>query len=32
MKRIIKTYDKLPTQMLVLPVFLTITEGNQCDI
>jgi hypothetical protein len=29
MKRIIKTYDELPAQMLVLPVFRTITEGNQ---
>jgi hypothetical protein len=29
MKRIIKTYVELPAQMPVLPVFLTITEGNQ---
>ncbi len=29
MKRINKTYDELTTQMPVLPVFCTITEGNQ---
>jgi len=29
MKRIIKTYEELPAQMPVLPVFRTITEGNQ---
>jgi hypothetical protein len=29
MKRKIKTYDELPAQMPVLPVFRTITEGNQ---
>lgn len=29
MKRIIKTYDELLAQMQGLPVFRTITEGNQ---
>lgn len=29
MKRIIKIYDELPAQILGLPVFRTITEGNQ---
>lgn len=29
MKQINKTYDKLTAQMPVLPVFCTITEGNQ---
>jgi len=29
MKWIIKTYNKLAVQLLVLPVFRTITEGNQ---
>ena len=32
MKRKIKTYEELPAQMPVLPVFRTITEGNQWDI
>jgi hypothetical protein len=29
MKRIIKIYDELAAQILVLPVFRTIREGNQ---
>jgi hypothetical protein len=28
MKRITKTYDVLPAQLPVLPVFRTITEGK----
>jgi len=29
MKWIIKTYNELPAQMPVLPVFCTIMEGNK---